>query len=202
MNHRQMNAGMTADVAENVATLLGGSELSAIDAGVRADLAAALGTLPAELAAAQAEVLVQYDQAIAAVSVRNRIKGEIDRILSQVSMNLRAGYAPKAQFDLCGFGYPFGPRSRVIPAAPTDMSVEGTSNGVNKGRFTGNNRAGSVQYEIWRREGHMGEWMLLTITGKQSFKDSPILPGLYYEYKVRARAATAVSAFSGTAKVY
>jgi hypothetical protein len=193
---------MTADFAENVATLLGGTALSVIDPAVRTDLLTLIGTLPADLAAAQADVLVQYDQAIASVSARNAIKSELDTVLSQVAANLRAGLAPKEQFDLCGFDYPFGARSRVIPAAPTALSAFGTSNGLNTGRFTGNNAHGSVQYEVWRREGDEGEWMLLKTTTKQSFSDSPVVPGQYYEYKVRAKAATEISAFSGTAVVY
>ncbi len=202
MNYRQMNAGLTADFAENVATLLGGTALSAIDAALRADLLALIGTLPADLAAAQADVLVQYDEAIASVSARNAIKSDLDTVLSQVAASLRAGLAPKEQFDLCGFTYPFGPRVRVIPSAPTDLSVFGTSNGLNTGRFTGNNRPASVQYEVWRREGAEGEWMLRNTETKQSFSDWPVVPGQYYEYKVRAKAATEMSAFSGTAVVY
>ena len=202
MNYRQMNAAATADFAENVATLLGGTELSAIDPAIRTDLLTLIGTLPADLAAAQADVVVQHDQAKASVSARDAIKYDLDTVLSQVAANLRAGLAPKEQFDLCGFTYPFGERTRVVPVAPTNLSAFGTSNGVNTGRFTGNNKHGSVQYEIWRREGDDGDWMLLKTTTKQSFSDAPVTPGQYYEYKVRARAASEVSAFSGTAVVY
>jgi hypothetical protein len=59
-----------------------------------------------------------------------------------------------------------------------------------------------VQFEIWRRDGGLGEWLLLATTSKQSFTDSPVLPGRLYEYKVRARSATETSAFSGVASVY
>jgi hypothetical protein len=202
MNHRLLNSNAAADVAANVATLLGGTELSAIAAALRASLLAAIGTLPADLAAAQAECIVARDQAIAATSARDAIRERLDIILSQVSASLRAGLAPKEQFDLCGFGYPFGTRPRVVPRAPTALSAFGMSNGVNKLRFYGNNLQSRVTYEIWRREGDNGSWMLLKTTTKQSFTDSPVVPGQYYEYKVRALAATAESAFSGTAVVY
>ena len=202
MNYRKMNAAATVDFAENVATLLGGTALSAIDPAVRTDLLTLMGTLPADLSAAQADVVVQEDQARASVSARDDLKLEIDTVLGQVAANLRAGLAPKEQFDLCGFTYPFGIRSRVVPAAPTALSAFGMSNGLNTGRFTGNNYHGSVQYEIWRREGDEGPWMLLKTTTKQSFSDTPVTPGQYYEYKVRARAATEYSPFSGTAVVY
>src|SRR6187399_2481791 len=113
MNHRHLDSSTTADLAANVATLLGGTELSAIDPAVRTTLLAAIGTLPASLADAQAECMVARDQAIAATSVRDGIRDQLDIILSQVSASLRAGLAPRSQFDLCGFGYPFGPHARV-----------------------------------------------------------------------------------------
>lgn len=202
MNYRLLNGSATADFAANVATLLGGTELSALDNSFRTSMLAAIGTLPDSLAAAQAECMAIRDQAIAATSVRNALKDELDIIMSQVAAGLRAGLAPKAQFDLCGFGYPFGPRPRVVPAAPTALSAFGLSNGVNSIRFFGNNRPGRVSYEIWRREGRDGQWMLLKTTTKQSHSDTPVVPGQYYEYKARTQAATAVSAFSGTAVVY
>ncbi len=197
-----MDSNATADFAANVAALLGGSELSALDPGFRATVLSALGTLPAELAAAQAKCVEARDQAIAATSARNAIKGQVDIIMSQVAAGLRAGLAPRSQFDLCGFGYPFGPRPRLIPAAPTALSAFGLSNGVNSIRFYGNNKPGRVAYEIWRRTDKDGQWALLKTTTKQSYRDTPVTPGQYYEYKVCALAATAVSAFSGTAVVY
>lgn len=202
MNYRKMNANATADFAGNVATLLAGTQLSAIDVNVRNDLLAALGTLPASLSTAAADQMAAYDRAIATTSVRDDIKAVVDTIMSQVSASLRAGLASKEQFDLCGFDYPFGTRSRKVPSAPTDLSAFGSSNGVNKCRFRGNNKPGSVSYEIWRREGRDGVWALLKTATKQSFVDSPVTPGQYYEYKVRAIAPTATSAFSGTAVVY
>ena len=202
MDYRKLDANATADFADNVATQLAGTALTAIDAAVRTDLQALIGTLPADLSSAAADAMVQRDQAMAATSARDALKFELDTVLSQVAANLRAGLAPKEQFDLCGYTYPFGPRPRVIPAAPTDLSAEGSSNGLNQGRFTGNNNYGSVRYEIWRREGDEGAWMLLKTTTKQSFSDEPVTPGQYYEYKCRAVSATDVSAFSGTAVVY
>jgi hypothetical protein len=202
MNYRQLDANATADFADNVATQLGGTQLTAIDPAVRTDLQTLIGTLPATLSSAAADTMVQHDEAIASTSARDALKFELDTILGQVAATLRAGLAPKEQFDLCGFDYPFGARSRVIPQAPTGLSAEGTSNGLNTGRFTGNNNHGSVQYEIWRREGDEGAWMLLKSTSKQSFSDTPVTPGQYYEYKCRAVSATEVSAFSGTAVVY
>jgi len=202
MNIDRLTDSEMADLAENVATLLGGTALSAIDAAVRTDLLTLIGTLPADLASLTADALVQDAQKQASTTTKDLTHQELLVVIRQVRDNLRAGRAPQDQYDLCGFDYPFGVRSRVVPAAPTALSAFGTSNGLNTGRFTGNNKHGRVQYEIWRREGDEGQWMLLRTTTKQSFSDTPVTPGQYYEYKVRARAATELSAFSGTAVVY
>jgi hypothetical protein len=202
MKYRQMSAVDTAMFAQNVATQLGGASLSAIKPAVRANLLAAIGTRPATLVAASAEVLVQRDESIAATSIRDALKLRLDHVLSKVVGSLRAADAPREQFEKCGFTYPFGPRPRLVPNAPTNLSVSGLSNALITGRFTGNNTPGTVQYEIWRRQSADAPWMLLTVTGKQSFTDSPVKPGQHHEYKVRTKAATAVSAFSGIAVVY
>lgn len=82
------------------------------------------------------------------------------------------------------------------------MSAFGYSNGVNKIRFSGNNRNGRVNYEIWRRHGDTVGWSLHATTKRQRFTDTPVTPGQYYEYKVRAAAATNTSNFSNAAVVY
>ena len=52
----------------------------------------------------------------------------------------------------------------------------------------GNNKSGTVTYEVWGREGDEGPWGLQIQTRKQNFSDHGITPGQYYEYKVRAVA--------------
>lgn len=68
--------------------------------------------------------------------------------------------------------------------------------------FSGNNPNSSAQYEIWRREGDSGDWGLHATTGAGAFEDSPVKPGQYYEYKVRAIAGESVSEFSPSAVAY
>jgi hypothetical protein len=202
MKYRQLSANMTAEFAEKLAALLEGDALSAIDPAVRAHLIARIGELPASLVEAQAEVAVKQDEAMAAVSAKDEIKTVLDTVLSQIAATLRAGRAPQEQFEMAGFCYPFGVRSSVIPNAPTELSAVGAKKGVNTGRFTGNNKHGRIAYEIWRREGETGEWMMVSGASKQSFTDQPVVPGQYYEYKVRAKAAAGVSEFSEAVGVY
>ncbi len=202
MNFRQINDNDLSDFAANVNTLLGGTLLASIDSSVRTDLASAIGAKPATLATQTAAAAVAEAERKAAVSTKNSTKTDIIALMSQVRDALKAGLAPKAEYDLCGFDYPLATAGTYEAQDPTKLSAAGFSNGVNMIRFSGNNRRGNVVYEVWRRQGDEGLWLLHGTTKKQSFNDAPVTPGQYYEYKVRATAAKSISNFSNSAVVY
>ncbi|MEQ1922683.1 MAG: hypothetical protein ABL952_09255, partial [Pyrinomonadaceae bacterium] len=89
-----------------------------------------------------------------------------------------------------------------IAQDPTNLSAFGYSNGVNTLRFDGNNKPGRVVYELWRRHGDTVDWYLHMTTRRQRLIDTPVSPGQYYMYKVRAVGARSVSNFSNVAVVY
>jgi hypothetical protein len=202
MNFRTLSENNLSDFAANVAAVLAGTELASIDVAVRTDLAAAIGTKPASLATQTAAAAVADAEKKAAVSTKNSTRNEIIALMSQVRDALKAGLAPKKEYDLCGFDYPLEPVAAYEAQTPTDLSAFGFSNGVNQIKFSGNNRRGRVVYEVWRRHGDTAGWALHGTTKKQSFTDTPVTPGQYYEYKVRAVASKSVSNFSNSAVVY
>jgi hypothetical protein len=201
MNFRTLNENDLSDFAANVHALLGRTELTAIDSNVRTDLANSIGTLPETLSEQTAAATVAEGERKAAVSARNATRTQIRALMAQVRDALKAGLAEKNQYDLCGFDYPITPTTYVAQN-PTDLSAFGYSNGVNKILFSGNNKPGRVVYEVWRRHGDTAGWALHATTKKQSFTDSGVTPGEYYEYRVRAVAAKSVSNFSNSAVVY
>jgi len=201
MNFRLLTENDLADFAANVAALLAGTELVSIDPAVRTDLAAAIGTLPTTLATQTAASAVAEDERKASVSSKNDTRFQLIALMSQVRDALKAGLAPKKEYDLCGFDYR-KEAATVIAADPKDLSAEGTSNGVNYLVWSGNNKNGTVVYEIWRIAGDTDPWALHATTKKQSYTDTPVTPGQVYNYKVRAVAASTVSNFSNTAVVY
>ena len=201
MNFRIISENDLADFAANVALLLDGSELASIDNSVRSALFTAIGSLPATLATQAADAAIAEGARKARVSERNATRKQIRALMGQVRDALKAGLAPKKEYDLCGFDYP-AERSTYEAQSPTNLSAFGYSNGINKIRFSGNNRPGRVVYEIWRRHGDTADWGLHATTKRQSHTDTGITPGQYYEYKVRAVAAKSVSHFSNSAVVY
>ena len=202
MNFRTLSETELADFAANVQALLGGTSLSSIDEHVRADLLTVFGTMPADLAEQAAAAAVAEGTQKASVSIKNATRTDVVALMSRVRDALKAGLASKKEYDLCGFDYPSAASGAYEAQDPTDLSAFGFSNGINKGKFAGNNKRSSVVYEIWRRQGDTGAWVLHATTKKQSFTDTPVTPGQYYEYRVRAVAAKSISNFSNSAVVY
>jgi len=202
MNFRRLSDKELADFAANVLSLLGGTQLKSIDTSVRTKLVTALGTLPVDLSTQTATAGVAEGVRKAAVSSKNTMRFQITAIMAQVKTALLAGVAPKEQYDLCGFDSRSPVIGPYVPADPTELSAFGYSNAINIIKWRGNNRSGSVVYELWRRQGDTGAWALLATTKKQTFTDAPVTPGQYYEYKARARASKTISHFSNSAIVY
>lgn len=202
MNFRRLSDKQLADFAANVSSLLGGVELKAINTAVRTALVAEIGTAPADLSAQSATASVAVAEKTAAVSTKNATRDQVVELMSQVKSALLAGRASKDQFDLCGFDFRAAQSGPYVAQDPTELSAFGFSNGVNQIKFKGNNRVNSVVFEVWRRQGDTGAWALLATTRKQLFTDSPVTPGQYYEYRVRAKAAKSISHFSNSSVVY
>jgi hypothetical protein len=191
-----------ADFTANLVSLLSGTDLASIDSHVRADLVADFGTKPADLGTQTAAAAAADNEKQSAFSTKDETRAELITLSRRTRDFLKAAIAPKKEFDLAGFDFP-GPRSNTYVAQnPSNMAAVGFSNGVNTGQFRGNNKAGMVTYEVWRREGDEGKWHIQILTTRQSFKDEGITPGQYYEYRVRARAARTVSDFSNPTVVY
>ena len=202
MRFQELRPDEMPQFAENVRNLLAGTELSAIDPVVRAQLLTMIGTLPEVLAGQVEETFVKKAEFKASLTGRNSTNDVTGDVMKIVRDYLIAGNAPKEQFDKCAFVYPAKNRVRVIAETPSGLSVTGFSNNVNKGRFVGNNKTGTVTYEIFRREGKGGEWLFVKQVRKQSFTDEAVTPGQQYVYKVRAVAARNVSDFSNETIVY
>ena len=176
--------------------------MAAIDSHVSSALATSIGSLPSTLETEAAAAAVAREASRAAVAQKNQTRRELIALLRRVRDTLTANDAPKDQYAIAGFDY-----ADLVPTAysaqdPTDLSAFGYSNGVITLRFTGNNKPSRVVYEIWRRHGDTVGWGIHALTRRQRYVDTPVTPGQYYEYKVRAVAAKSVSNFSNSAVVY
>lgn len=202
MDFRRLRDLDLAGFATNVITQLGGSSMAAIDSHVSTALATAIGSLPATLETEAAAAAVARDASRAAVAQKNQTRRALIALLKQVRDTLVANNAPKDEYAVAGFDYQDQVPTSYTAQDPTDLSAFGYSNGVITMRFAGNNKPGRVVYEIWRRHGDTVGWSIHGLTRRQRYVDTPVTPGQYYEYKVRAVAARSASNFSNTAVVY
>jgi hypothetical protein len=201
MNYRSLTDADLVDFAKNVEKNLTDHKVTCLDKGVADDLAAALSPLNASFET-KIEESAASEAATKAVNAEKREqRAQVEERLATVQSFLTANKGPESDYDRCGFNYPKA-KSTVIANDPTELTAFGTSNGVNSLAFKGNNKSGSVVYEIWRRHGDDGPWGIIATTKKQNYADTPVTPGQYYEYKVRAAAAKSVSNYSNSAVVY
>jgi hypothetical protein len=201
MNYRSLTDADLVDFAKNVESNLTNHKVTCLDNAVADDLAATLTPLNATFET-KIEESAASEAATKAVNAEKREqRAQVEERLATVQSFLTANKGPEADYDRCGFNFSKG-RSTVVANDPTELTAVGTSNGVNSLAFKGNNKSGSVVYEIWRRHGDEGPWGIIATTKKQVFADTPVTPGQYYEYKVRAVASKSQSNYSNSAVVY
>jgi hypothetical protein len=201
MNFRKLTDSELVDFAKNVGQKLSDHKIECLDNAVADGLAAALAPINTSFEA-KIEESAESEAATQAINAQKRSqRAQVEKKLGTIQDFLTANEGPEADYDQCGFNFPKA-KSTVIANDPTGLTAVGTSNGVNTLAFKGNNKSGSVVYEIWRRQGDEGAWGIIAATKKQTYADTPVTPGQYYEYKVRAKAAKSVSNYSNSAVVY
>lgn len=201
MNYRKLSDADLVDFAKNVESNLTGHKVACLDNAAADDLAATLTPLNATFET-KIEESAASEAATQAVNAEKRIqRAQVEERLGTVQDFLTANKGLEADYDRCGFNYPKA-KSTVVANDPTELTAFGTSNGVNSLAFKGNNKSGSVVYEIWRRHGDEGPWGIIATSKKQNYADTPVTPGQYYEYKVRAVASKSTSNYSNSAVVY
>lgn len=201
MDYRKLSDADLVDFGKNVKISLDGGLVTGLDPALAADLARAIEPINTTFEVAIEDGVVKTAVKQSAIADKQSMREDLLGKLAKVRNYLVAAECPRRAYEACGFTYP-KPPTTILAEAPTDLAAAGTSNGVTRLQFNGNNKIGSVTYEMWRRHGDEGEWGVLGITKRQIYIDSPVTPGQIYEYKVRAVAATNTSHFSNSAVIY
>jgi hypothetical protein len=200
MDYRRLTDADLVDFSKNVALQLSGHEVTGLENLLQDTLAATLTPLNTTFETTIESSVTQIAVKESTVASKLDLRDNIIERLAVVRNYLVAAETPKSSYEICGFTFPRS-RSSVVAADPTDLSAQGFER-VNSLVWSGNNKPGSVVYEIWRLHGDTAVWTLHATTKKQSFTDAPVTPGQVYNYKVRAVAATNASNFSNVAVVY
>ncbi len=201
MDFRKLSDADLADFAKNLTERLTEHAVASLDNDLQDTLAASLNPLYSDFNLRVEDGVKNTAIKQSGVADKQIMRDDLLERLATVRNYLVATSSPKTYFELCGFSYPKLP-GPVIAQTPTNLAASGSSNGVNRLTFKGNNRVGTVIYEMWRLNGDTAPWGIIGTTRRQVYIDTPVVPGEYYNYKVRAVAATNTSEFSNIVVVY
>jgi hypothetical protein len=191
------------DFARNAAAALADGKISGLPAGEAAAMAASLNTATDKLATSDQKVVATRTAFHAAAEEASVDEADVVKLLTTLKFRLRTLRSGADEYKAAGFDPPADPANRVDPEAPTNLSATGFSNGLNRLKYRGNNPPGTVIYTIEARTDLTAEYAIIGSTHKQSFKHTPVTPGQFYQYRVRAEATSGrTSNWSNDALVY
>lgn len=92
--------------------------------------------------------------------------------------------------------------SSIVPVAPTDLFVEGRSNGINYLRFKRGGNKTAVNFIIEAKIGAAAQFNFVTVTKRTRFEHKNQTPGVRAVYRVKAVHGDLESTYSNDAIVY
>ena len=203
MDPNRLHRADLADMAKNTAVQVAAGKVTGLLAEQVAGISTTIGNAAAELAIADQAQVAAVAAAHEATAIAQEKRFRLLRLMQELKYTMKGIGSEANEFDAVGFDPPVTVRQRVNPQMPTELSVAGFSNGVNKLRFTGNNRPSSVTYLIEGRVNDADDYVIIGSTRRQRFRHTGVRPGVPIQYRVRAQAARGVtSAFSNEAVVY
>jgi hypothetical protein len=203
MNPRALTREEVAEFARNVLAALAAGKVKGFSPEQVAELSASLTAALERLASADLKAVEAKTVYHAAITDASQAEAEVNTILTDIKFGMRSARSGAEEYKALGFDPPAEPGRIIEPQAPTDLTATGFSNGVNVLKFTGNNVPGRVTYAIEARESRDGDYVMIGLTRKQTFKHTPVTPGQFYQYRVRSEATRGlVSAWSNEAVVY
>jgi hypothetical protein len=203
MDPHKMNRFELVDFTTNAATGVANGKVTGFLAAQNTSFSDGLTDANAVLAAANLAAVEARTAWMEATQIAQDAARDVQRLLQDLKYGMKSVESPAADYDALGFDPPAETRSIVTPLTPTDLAATGFSNGVNLLTFVGNNTPASVTYVVEAKIGDTAPYVIVGTCTKQSFRHTGVIPGQFYQYRVRAQAArNLVSDWSNEAVVY
>lgn len=200
---RKLPRPFLVDFGTNAGTGVANGKVAGFLAPQNTAISDAITDAVARLAAADLNAVEAKAASIEATSLAQTAADDLIKLLSELKFAMRGVDATPDQYDALGFTAPDPVRTIVIPNTPSDLGATGFSNGRNQLGWVGNNASGSVTYAIEAKVGDTADYVLLATTTTQKYTHENVIPGQFYQYRVRAQAARNVnSGWSNEAVVY
>jgi hypothetical protein len=192
-----------AAFTRNAADAIAGGRLSQLPAEISEWLAAALSADSAELASCVTEQVAIRAASLATTRRGRSIHRRTLKHLQELRASMILAGCATEEFKAVNLQPPVRRRRRVVPKAPTNLTVKGDSSGTNLLRFEGNNRPNRVTFQIAVRAGKSRKYQIIDTCTGQRYKHEDVTPGVPHIYRVRAKAANgSLSDWSNEAAVY
>jgi hypothetical protein len=203
MDPHKLSRAALVDFTTNAATGVSNGKVTGFLAAQNTAISDSLTDANAILTAANLSAVEARAASMEATQIAQDAEAEVRKLLQDLKYGMKSVESPAADYDALGFDPPVESRSIVTPQTPTELAATGFSNGVNSLTFVGNNLTGSVTYVIEAKIGDTAPYALVGTCTKQAFQHTGVIPGQFYQYRVRAQAArNLVSNWSNEAVVY
>jgi hypothetical protein len=138
-----------------------------------------------------------------AKSDRDDTRDELLGQISDLKSLMESVNSDNGEYDVIGFDPPDNTRSVVVPQTPTDLTANGYANGENRLKWVTHNNPGSVNFMVEAKVGDTDPYIFVGTTRAQRWTHKPVVPGQFYQYRVRAQSARGeVSGWSNEVVVY
>lgn len=174
----------------------------AAEFGLTQDLVDEAQTRQTGLQTKVSDQIAKRDASKAATTVTKQTRKSDDQFVSDLKAKMRLAKVSPDKFAEIGFDPDDSVATVIVPQTPTDLVVEGFSNGTNKLKFNRNGNKPSTIFNIEAKIGNATDFVIIGTTMKQTFEHKNQKPGVKVVYRIRAQRGDDYSDYSNTATVY
>ncbi|HQU84516.1 MAG TPA: hypothetical protein PKY59_15365 [Pyrinomonadaceae bacterium] len=198
-DHRRLSNSEFVNLLNEIATKADGN---AADFGLTQDLIDEAKTRKIGLQAKVSDQIAKRDAAKAATTVVTQTRKSDDQFVSDLKAKMRLEKVSPDKFIEAGFDADDSIQTVIVPQTPTDLVVEGFSNGTNKLKFNRNGNKKNTVFLVDAKIGNAADSVIVGTTTKTTFEHKNQKPGVKVTYRVRAQRGDDLSDYSNPATVY
>ncbi|CAN5507075.1 hypothetical protein BH10ACI1_BH10ACI1_18100 [soil metagenome] len=171
--------------------------------GISDDKLRDLQAIKPDLQAKLNERQAKQEAAVAATSALNLVVKNANSTIGSLNTVFKSDKTiPASLIELLGLDADDDSLTSTIPVAPTDLVVEGRSNGINYLRWKSGGNKPRINYIVEGKIGDAPDYVFIKTTTKTRFEHKNQTPGVRVFYRVKAVHGDLESANSNVAVVY
>ena len=200
MDHTKFSNNEFKNLLDDIAAKADGK---AADFFVTQDLIDQIKTAGNTITADISDQAAKQAAAKAATNKLGQTRKDGDKLVSLLkrTMKANADFSPDKYVEF-GFDADDLTPSAIAPQTPTDLSVEGFSNGTNELKFNRNGNKSGTVFVIEAKIGDAPNYSIIGTTKKTTYRHTGQKPGVKIVYRIRAQRGDQFSEYSNEAVIY